>query len=206
MSNIMKGLATDEAVNNNPNVNVPGYGTMPLDMLKRHVKILSHDFDSMIQQGEFLKAAYYSEQFFNSLFALARALKDIEKNTVVNEKTATIEDQAPMFTPESDDKSDLKKNALKVMYDTVMAPLRGTKLYPTNVEDFKKIAAVSLQELFSKRYNNLSRQQIVPASQKMAEDMVVFFNQEAPLSPMKKVSGIGYSMRESSIMKGLLQD
>lgn len=207
MSSIIKGLTTDEAVNDNPNVNVPGYGTVPLDMLKRHVKELSKDFNVLIQQGAFLKAAYYSEQLFNALFAIARAEKEMENNRVVNEKEFAVnnEDQAPMFTPEGKEDSELKQNALKVMYDTVMSPLRGTKLYPTTDEDFLKIASVSLQELFTKRYNNLSRQQIVPASQNMAKDMIPFFHKEPNIRMYKKVSGDNY-VRESSIMQGLIQD
>lgn len=56
-------------------VQVPGYGTMPLEMLKRHVQALSKEFNDSIQQGEFLKAAYRTEQFYNALMALAKALK-----------------------------------------------------------------------------------------------------------------------------------
>lgn len=204
MSNIMKGMVTDES-NNNPNVIVPGFGTVGIEQLKKHVQALSAEFDSWIQAGQFTKAAYYSEQFFNSLLALAKALKQMDQQNTIGE------DQAPMFTPEgydieeSQEETDIKKKALKVMYDTVMTPLRGTQLYPTTEDDFLKIAAVSLQDLFSKRYNNLTRQQLIPASQKMAKDMLVFFDREPHIRAYKQVSGDKF-VRESSIMKGLKQD
>ncbi len=75
MSNIIKGITQEGPVTKKePEVHVPGYGTIPLDMLKRHVQSLSKDFDTLIQQGAFLKAAYRSEQFYNALMALAKAL------------------------------------------------------------------------------------------------------------------------------------
>jgi len=76
MSSIIKGLTSEQEVTKNqPEVAVPGYGTMPLDMLKRHVQSLSKEFNDSIQKGEFLKAAYRTEQFYNALMALAKALK-----------------------------------------------------------------------------------------------------------------------------------
>jgi hypothetical protein len=219
MSNIMKGMVTDSELTE-PNVVVPGYGTIPLEQLKKHVKSLSADFNQYIQQDEFTKAAYYSEQFFNAVLALARALKKQEMS----------EDQAPMFTPEdkmvnqndpnSDgwrvyepepaglnetEQSELKRNALKIMYDTIMIPLRGSRLYPTTENDFLKIAAISLQDLFTKRYNNLSRQQIVPASQAMAKEMLEFYRKEFNIRGYRKVGSDSY-VRESSIMQGLKKD
>lgn len=75
MSNIIKGITQEDPLTKKePEVHVPGYGTIPLDMLKRHVQSLSKDFDTLIQQGAFLKAAYRSEQFYNALMALAKAL------------------------------------------------------------------------------------------------------------------------------------
>ena len=72
----MKGIQGEQALDKTqPEVQVPGYGTMPLDMLKRHVQALSKEFNDSIQQGEFLKAAYRTEQFYNALMALAKALK-----------------------------------------------------------------------------------------------------------------------------------
>jgi hypothetical protein len=56
-------------------VHVPGFGTVPLEMLKRHVKELSKDFNGMIQSEEFIKAAHKTEQFYNALFALSKAMK-----------------------------------------------------------------------------------------------------------------------------------
>jgi hypothetical protein len=76
MSSIIKGLTSEQEVTNNQSeIQVPGYGTMPLDMLKRHVQSLSKEFNDSIQKGEFLKAAYRTEQFYNALMALAKALK-----------------------------------------------------------------------------------------------------------------------------------
>jgi hypothetical protein len=76
MSSIIKGLTSEQEVTKGqPEIQVPGYGTMPLDMLKRHVQSLSKEFNDSIQQGEFLKAAYRTEQFYNALMALAKALK-----------------------------------------------------------------------------------------------------------------------------------
>jgi len=76
MSNIIKGIQGEQAVEKKqPEVQVPGYGTMPLDMLQRHVQSLSKEFNDSIQKGEFLKAAYRTEQFYNALMALAKALK-----------------------------------------------------------------------------------------------------------------------------------
>lgn len=72
MSSIIKGLQNEQ---NDFQVNVPGYGTVPLEMLKRHVKELSKDFNEMIQSEEFIKAAYKTEQFYNALFALSKAMK-----------------------------------------------------------------------------------------------------------------------------------
>jgi hypothetical protein len=72
MSSIIKGLQNEQ---NDFQVNVPGYGTVPLEMLKRHVKELSKDFNGMIQSEEFIKAAYKTEQFYNALFALSKAMK-----------------------------------------------------------------------------------------------------------------------------------
>lgn len=72
MSSIIKGLQNEQ---NDFQVNVPGYGTVPLEMLKRHVKELSKDFNDMIQSEEFIKAAYKTEQFYNALFALSKAMK-----------------------------------------------------------------------------------------------------------------------------------
>lgn len=75
MSNIIKGITQEDPITKKePEVHVPGYGTIPLEMLKRHVQSLSKDFDTLIQQGAFLKAAYRSEQFYNALMALAKAL------------------------------------------------------------------------------------------------------------------------------------
>jgi hypothetical protein len=72
----MKGLTSEQDITKKePQVSVPGYGTMPLDMLKRHVQSLSKEFNDSIQKGEFLKAAYRTEQFYNALMALAKALK-----------------------------------------------------------------------------------------------------------------------------------
>jgi len=76
MSSIMKGIQGEQALDKTqPEIQVPGYGTMPLDMLQRHVQTLSKEFNDSIQQGEFLKAAYRTEQFYNALMALAKALK-----------------------------------------------------------------------------------------------------------------------------------
>jgi RNA polymerase sigma factor (sigma-70 family) len=76
MSSIIKGIQGEQAAEKKqPEVAVPGYGTMPLDMLQRHVQSLSKEFNDSIQQGEFLKAAYRTEQFYNALMALAKALK-----------------------------------------------------------------------------------------------------------------------------------
>jgi RNA polymerase sigma factor (sigma-70 family) len=76
MSSIIKGIQGEQALDKKqPEVQVPGYGTMPLDMLKRHVQTLSKEFNDSIQQGEFLKAAYRTEQFYNALMALAKVLK-----------------------------------------------------------------------------------------------------------------------------------
>ena len=86
MSSIIKGITDEQSViKTEPQVQVPGYGTMPLDMLKRHVQSLSKDFNDSIQQGEFLKAAYRTEQFYNALMALAKALKQQD----VSETTST---------------------------------------------------------------------------------------------------------------------
>ena len=80
MSSIIKGIAYEQHITKKePEVHVPGYGTIPLDMLKRHVQSLSKDFDTLIQQGAFLKAAYRSEQFYNALMALAKALPKPDK-------------------------------------------------------------------------------------------------------------------------------
>lgn len=80
MSSIIKGITDEQSVTKKePEVQVPGYGTMPLDMLKRHVQSLSKDFNDSIQKGEFLKAAYRTEQFYNALMALAKALKQQNK-------------------------------------------------------------------------------------------------------------------------------
>ena len=80
MSSIIKGITDEQHITKKePEVHVPGYGTMPLDMLKRHVQELSKDFNTLIQQGAFLKAAYRSEQFYNALMALAKALPKPDK-------------------------------------------------------------------------------------------------------------------------------
>lgn len=67
-------------------VNVPGFGVVPLEMLKKHVKELSKDFNEYIQNDDFLKAAYRSEQFYNALMALAKAIKNLDKDQPVSEK------------------------------------------------------------------------------------------------------------------------
>ena len=72
MSKILSSIVETD-LKKNPEVAVPGYGTMPLDMLKRHVQELSKDFNVLIQQGAFLKATYRTEQFYNALMALAKA-------------------------------------------------------------------------------------------------------------------------------------
>jgi hypothetical protein len=74
MSSIIKGLQNE--ANDDFNVAVPGYGTVPLEMLKRHVKELTKDFNEMVQTEEFIKAAYRTEQLYNALFALSKAMKD----------------------------------------------------------------------------------------------------------------------------------
>lgn len=139
------------------------------------------------------------------------------------------EEQAPMFTPEekmvnandprsagwrtykvgpagleenSMNTSDtLKTNALKIIYDTVISDLRGTTLYPTNEEDFIRIASAVLKRQIGRRYPQLSQQQLEPASQSMAKDLLQFFRQEPKMKAYKQVSGDNYT--ESSILKGL---
>jgi hypothetical protein len=86
MSNIMKGLQTE---NNDFQVNVPGYGTMPLEMLKNHVKELTKDFNEMVQSEEFIKAAYRTEQLYNALFALSKAMKAKSKELDETHSTGT---------------------------------------------------------------------------------------------------------------------
>jgi hypothetical protein len=86
MSNIMKGLQTE---NNDFQVNVPGYGTMPLEMLKNHVKELTKDFNDTVQNEEFIKAAYRTEQLYNALFALSKAMKAKSKELDETHSTGT---------------------------------------------------------------------------------------------------------------------
>jgi len=66
-------------------INVPGFGTLTMEMLKKHVKELSKDFNEYIQNDEFLKAAYRTEQFYNALMALAKAIKSTDKEMSVVE-------------------------------------------------------------------------------------------------------------------------
>jgi hypothetical protein len=82
----MKGLQTE---NNDFQVNVPGYGTMPLEMLKRHVKELTKDFNDTVQSEEFIKAAYRTEQLYNALFALSKAMKAKSKDLDETQSTGT---------------------------------------------------------------------------------------------------------------------
>lgn len=292
MSNIIKGITSEDPIaKTQPEVHVPGYGTIPLDMLKRHVQELSKDFNILIQQGAYLKAAYRSEQFFNALMALAKAIKqqenleesldeaerpfkaafnakpkqkgpgydkddyeytefvpnlkskdarqdwaidrDVKKaNAKLSSKSKPAskdtdfyknylgnrpireediqEDQAPMFTPEENElnetNSTLKQNALKVMYDAIMIPLRGTRMYPTNEGDFLQMAQISLTQMFGKRYPNLTRQQLVPASQAIAKEMLQFYKKEPNITAYKQSGSEQYGLRESSIMKGLTKD
>lgn len=58
-----------------PDIQVPGWGVVSLERLKTHVKELSKEFNDWIQTDKFVKAAYHSEQFFNAVLALAKALK-----------------------------------------------------------------------------------------------------------------------------------
>lgn len=120
------------------------------------------------------------------------------------------EDQAPMFTPEEEhldeNESQLKQNALKVMYDAIMIPMRGSRLYPTNETDFEKMASISLQQMFAKRYSNLTRQQIASISQKAAEAMLDFYRKEPGYRGSYKQAPMTNVTRESSIMKGLTKD
>jgi hypothetical protein len=82
----MKGLQNE---NNDFQVNVPGYGTMPLEMLKRHVKELTKDFNDTVQGEEFIKAAYRTEQLYNALFALSKAMKSKSKDLDETHSTGT---------------------------------------------------------------------------------------------------------------------
>lgn len=82
----MKGLQNE---NNDFQVNVPGYGTMPLEMLKRHVKELTKDFNDTVQGEEFIKAAYRTEQLYNALFALSKAMKAKSKDLDETQSTGT---------------------------------------------------------------------------------------------------------------------
>lgn len=78
MSSIIKGLnreSTLPAPSTEFRVNIPGYGSLSLEALKRHVKALSKEFNELIQTEEFIKAAHKTEQFYNALFALAKAMK-----------------------------------------------------------------------------------------------------------------------------------
>lgn len=75
---LLQLLDNSALTESNGDIHVPGYGNIPLDMLKRHVQSLSKDFNDNIQKGEFLKAAYRTEQFYNALMALAKALKQQE--------------------------------------------------------------------------------------------------------------------------------
>jgi len=68
-------------------VHVPGFGTVPLEMLKRHVKELTKDFNQMVQTEEFIKAAYRTEQLYNALFALSKAMKS--KSSDIDETIST---------------------------------------------------------------------------------------------------------------------
>jgi len=270
MSNILKGLGPEL---NEQNVIVPGYGTIPLEQLKRHVKALSADFNQFIQQDEFTKAAYYSEQFFNALLSLARAIKkqeqtidegdappkvlfnpkpkqkgpdDYEYTEFVprgeEDKTSwaiqrTInkqklkpkkqkeldtgfyknylgnrpfrEEQAPMFTPEEtlEEQSNIKEKALRVMYDAVMNELRKSPLNPSTEQEFKEIVPHTLTHMFSKRYPNLTRQQLRPATQAMANDMFDYFfrHELQQFKPKSYPIASGSDVRESSILEGLKQ-
>jgi hypothetical protein len=87
MSSIIKGLQTE--ANNDFNVAVPGYGTVPLEMLKRHVKELTKDFNDTVQSEEFIKAAYRTEQLYNALFALSKAMKAKSKDLDETQSTGT---------------------------------------------------------------------------------------------------------------------
>lgn len=69
-----------------PDIHVPGFGMVSLERLKKHVKALSNDFNTWIQNDEFTKAAYRSEQFYNALMALAKALKQASAKLAEAEK------------------------------------------------------------------------------------------------------------------------
>ena len=98
MSKILSSIVETD-LKKNPEVAVPGYGTMPLDMLKRHVQELSKDFNVLIQQGAFLKATYRTEQFYNALMALAKALKQqgMNENKIYDELNILTEGKLGKF-------------------------------------------------------------------------------------------------------------
>lgn len=78
MSSIIKGINRESSLpapSAEFRVNVPGYGSLSLEALKRHVKALSNEFNELVQTEEFIKAAYKTEQFYNALFALSKAMK-----------------------------------------------------------------------------------------------------------------------------------
>lgn len=78
MSSIIKGINRESSLpapSTEFRVNVPGFGSLSLESLKSHVKALSKEFNELIQTEEFIKAAHKTEQFYNALFALAKAMK-----------------------------------------------------------------------------------------------------------------------------------
>lgn len=78
MSSIIKGLNRESSLpapSTEFRVNVPGFGSLSLESLKKQVKGMSKELNELIQSEEFIKAAYKTEQFYNALFALAKAMK-----------------------------------------------------------------------------------------------------------------------------------
>jgi hypothetical protein len=126
MSSIIKGLTSEQDVTKTqPEVAVPGYGTMPLDMLKRHVQTLSKEFNDSIQQGEFLKAAYRTEQFYNALMALAKALK--QQGVAETTSTGTVAGSAGIGGGAGlgIDKSPIEKVIEKPLGETIQSSQGG---------------------------------------------------------------------------------
>ena len=226
MSSIIKGLQNEQ---NDFQVNVPGYGTVPLEMLKRHVKELAKDFNDMIQSEEFIKAAYKTEQFYNALFALSKAMKEksveegysagitggsglgIEKSPMekVLEKPLGEKINTPggmgqsyrKFTPKSAGVDEGKLNELS----------------PETLARYKKAAGADASkadkegdfERGNKRFSGIVRatkKEFDQDAKKVKEEQAPMFTPEENLSELKQDTIDDYISRKSALARGGLPE
>jgi|LakMenE01Jun11ns_1017448.scaffolds.fasta_scaffold9860468_2 hypothetical protein len=227
MSSIIKGLQTE--ANNDFNVAVPGYGTVPLEMLKRHVKELTKDFNEMVQSEEFIKAAYRTEQLYNALFALSKAMK---AKSMEEGYAAGITGGAGLGI----EKSPIEKVIEKPLGETIQSSQGGMgqsyrkftpksagtserldELSPETLAKYKKAAGADASkadkegdfERGNKRFSGIVRatkKEFDQDAKKVKEEQAPMFTPEENLSELKQDTIDDYISRKSALARGGLPE